>query len=124
MRIKARILSPMRAIVLLLPVWACSAGWHRIEPVAPDSLPRGQQVQVWQGTQRIQLHAVRVDHDSISGVPFQKPSDCGGCRISLPSSAVDSLRAGNPTAAFLKNIGLTLVSWFTLGLVSFALGKD
>jgi hypothetical protein len=115
---------PRKLIPLVLPLWACSAGWHRIEPVAPDSLPRGQQVQVWEGTQRIQLHAVRVGHDSISGVPFQKPSDCSSCRISLPSSAVDSLRAGNPTAAFLKSIGLTLVSWLTLGSVSFALGKD
>jgi hypothetical protein len=114
----------MRIVVVLLPLWACSAGWHRIEPVAPDSLPRDQQVQVWQGTQRIQLHAVRVDHDSISGVPFQRPSDCDSCRISLPSLAIDSLRTGDPTSAFLKNIGLTLGSWLTLGLVSFALGKD
>ena len=111
-------------VVLLLPLWACSAGWHRIEPVAPSSLPERQQVQVWQGRQRLQLHAIRVDHDSVSGVPFQKPTDCDSCRISLPSSSVDSLRAGNPTAAFLKSVGLTLGTWLALGLLTYGVGGD
>jgi hypothetical protein len=75
--------------------------------VAPSSLPKGQQVQ---------------DHDSISGVPIQKPADCERCRISLRSASVDSLRAGDPTAAFFKSIGLTLVSWLTVGLVAYRLG--
>jgi hypothetical protein len=110
--------------VLLLPLWACSAGWHRIEPVAPSSLAERQQVQVWQGTRRIQLHAVRIDHDSVSGVPFQKPVDCDSCRISLPSSMVDSLRAGDPTSAFLKSIGLTLGTWLTLGLLTYGVGGE
>ena len=111
-------------LVLVLPLWACSAGWHRIEPVAPTSLDPGQQVQVWQGTTRIQLHAVRVDRDSISGVPFQKPRECDSCRVSLPSSTIDSLRAGNPTAAFLKSIGLTLGIWLTIGLLTYGAGGD
>jgi hypothetical protein len=104
-------------VLLLLSLAACSAGWHRIEPPPPSKLATGQQVQVWQGGRRVQLHAVRVDRDSISGVPFQKPADCDSCRISLPRSAVDSIRAGNPTAAFLKSVGLTLGSWLTLGLL-------
>jgi hypothetical protein len=101
----------------LLLLGACSAGWHRIEPAIPSSLAQGQQVQVWQGTRRVQLHAVRVDQDSISGVPFQQRADCDSCRISLPSSSVDSLRAGNPTAAFLKSVGLTIGSWLTFALL-------
>jgi hypothetical protein len=94
-----------------------SAGWHRIEPPIPSRLAQGQQVQVWQGTRRVQLHAVRVDPDSISGVPFQQPADCDSCRISLPSSTVDSLRAGDPTAAFFKSVALTLGTWLTFGLL-------
>ena len=111
-------------ILLLLILDACSAGWHRIEPAAPSNLATGQQVQVWQGTRRVQLHAVRVSQDSISGVPFQKPADCDSCRISLPSSAVDSLRAGDPTAAFLKSVGLTLGTWLTVGVLAYSMGQD
>jgi len=108
----------------LLPLWACGAGWHRIEPVVPSTLPQRQQVQVWQGRQRLQLHAIRVDHDSVSGVPFQKPTDCDSCRISLPSSTVDSLKAGNPTAGFLKSVALTLGTWLALGLLTYGVGGD
>ncbi len=108
----------------LLPVWACGAGWHRIEPVVPSNLPQRQQVQVWQGRQRLRLHAIRVDHDSVSGVPFQKPTDCDSCRISLPSSTVDSLRAGNPTAGFLKSVALTLGTWLALGFLTYGVGGD
>jgi hypothetical protein len=57
-------------------------------------------------------------------VPVQKPASCDSCRISLPSSAVDSLRAGDPNSAFLKSIGLTVGAWLSLGLVSYFLGKD
>jgi hypothetical protein len=105
------------AVLLLLSLPACSAGWHRIDPAVPSSLAQGQQVQVWQGTRRVQLHAVQLDHCAISGVPFQQRANCDSCRISLPSSTVDSLRAGDPTAAFLKSVGLTLGSWLTLGLL-------
>jgi hypothetical protein len=111
-------------VATLLSQAACSAGWHRIEPVVPSSLPERQQVQVWQDRQRLQLHAIRVDHDSVSGVPFQKPTDCDSCRISVPSSSIVSLRAGNPTAAFLKSVGLTLGTWLALGLLTYGVGGD
>jgi len=106
----------------LLPLSACGAGWHRIEPVVPRSLPERQQVQLWQGRQRLQLHAIRVDHDSVSGVPYQKPTDCDSCKVSLPSSTVDSLRAGNPTAGFLKSVALTLGTLLALGLLTYGVG--
>jgi hypothetical protein len=108
----------------LLPLWACGAGWHRIDPAVPSTLAPRQQVQVWQGRQPLRLHAIRVDHDSVSGVPFQKPADCDSCRISLPSSTVDSLRAGNPTAGFLKSVALTLGAWLTLGLLTYGVSGD
>ena len=118
---------PVRSALLvgsLLPLWGCSAGWHRIDPAESSRLPDGQQVQVWQGARRLQLHALHVDSGWVSGVPFQQPRDCDSCRITLPSATVDSLRAGNPTAAFLKSIGLTLGTWFTLGLLTYRLGGD
>jgi hypothetical protein len=123
-RTAVRRLGSSLILAALLPQTACSAGWHRIEPAAPGSLPKRQQVQVWHGSERIQLHAVRVDDESVSGVPFQKPPDCDSCRVSLPISTVDSLRAGNPTAAFLKSVALTLGTWFTLGLLTYGVGGD
>ena len=107
---------------VFLPSSACSAGWHRMEPLPPGSLPKQQQVEVWQGGQRRQLHAVQLTGDSISGVPFRKPASCDSCRVSIPRAAVDSLRTGNPTAAFIKTVALTITTWITLAVGGYALG--
>src|SRR3954464_8916511 len=91
----------IRSTSLLLMVIAqsgCGAGWHRIDPLPPGSLPKRQQVQVWQNEQKVQLHAVKLDGDSLSGVPYVQPPDCETCRVSVPSTEVDSVRAGNPSA--------------------------
>jgi hypothetical protein len=113
----------LRSAVLLaalLPQTACGAGWHRIDPVAPGRLPLRQQVQVWQGGRRLQLHAVRVAGDSISGVPYVQPPDCDSCRVGVPSTSVDSLRAGNPSGGFWKTTGLVLGGMFVLAAIGCA----
>lgn len=51
---------------------------------------------------------MRVAADSISGVPFMRPTTCDSCRVALPRTAVDSVRFGNPEAAFFKTLGLVL----------------
>jgi len=87
---------------------ACGAGWHQPEQLTPGPLPARQQVQVWSGGHARQWHAVWVGSDSVTGIPFQKPIDCGTCRLSMPRSQVDSLRLGNPTAGFWKTMGLVV----------------
>jgi hypothetical protein len=104
----------------LLPQAACGAGWHRIEPVAPQSLPERQQIELWQGSHRLQLHAVKLLKDSISGVPYVKPPECDSCRVSMPTSSVDSLRAGNPTGGFWKTAGLVVAGMLVLTVIGCA----
>jgi len=41
-------------------------------------------------------------------VPYIDSPACDSCRVSLARDTVDSLRAGNPTAGFLKSIALSL----------------
>ena len=111
-------------VASLLPISGCGAGWHRIEAQGPGTIPPRQQIEVWQGSNRIQLHSVRLQRDSITGVLLQDHATCKSCRISLRRATVDSIRAGNPTAGFLKSIGLTLGAWLTIGLSAYALGRD
>jgi len=96
-------------ITLLLPQTGCGAGWHRITPPAPATLPPRQQVEVWHSGRVLRVHAVRLVNDSLSGVPFMQPADCDSCRVSLPRAEVDSLRTGNPTAGLWKTVGLSMV---------------
>jgi hypothetical protein len=81
-------------LVALSLLCAC-AGWERLEVASDTALAPSQQVQVWRGSQVRVLHAVRLIGDSLVGVPFQKPANCDTCRLTIPRSAVDSLRLGD-----------------------------
>ena len=97
-----------------LVAFGCGAGWHRIQPMDAPLAAR-QQVQVWHGGTVERWHAVSVQADSLVGVPYHMPVECDSCRAALARSAVDSIRAGNPTAAFWKTTGL--VVGLTLGVL-------
>lgn len=83
----------------------CGAGWHTTS-LAPRPLPARQQAQVWTGGQARRWHALVIGADSISGVAFTKSPGCDSCRVAVTREAVDSVRLGNPTAGFLKGVGL------------------
>jgi len=98
------------AVVTALAVSSasCGAGWHRPAQLEPGTLAPRQQVQVWSGGTARRWHAVRVEPDSISGIPYLRSVDCDSCRTALPRAAVDSVRLGDPVAGFWKSVGLAL----------------
>lgn len=102
-----------RVLLAALLVSACG-GWQRLPDLSPDTLPRRQQVQLWSGGQARVLHAVRIDSDSIHGVPFQLPPTCDSCRVAIPLAAVDSLRLGNQEAPAIVLIGSGLLVFLFL----------
>jgi len=95
-----------RAAALLAAVFlpACGGMWHRTDPEVPNTKVARQQVQIWVGDSALRWHAVRVTHDSISGIPFLQPIDCDSCRIALSRTAVDSVRLGDPVSGFWVSI--------------------
>ena len=107
-------------IMLLVPQSACGAGWHQIAPPAPATLPRGQQIEVWHDGRSVRLHGVQLTNDSVIGVPYLQRTDCDSCRVSLPRTAIDSLRTGNPTAGLWKTVGLGIAGMAVVGLVACA----
>ena len=54
----------------------------------------------------IRWHGVVITTDSVTGLPFQRPLDCDTCRSAFARQTVDSIRLGNPEAAFWKSVGL------------------
>ena len=97
---------------------SCGAGWHRPAQLEPGALAPRQQVEVWSGGSARRWHAVRVEADSVSGIPYLRRIDCDSCRVALPRAAVDSVRLGNPVAGFWKTFGLVLgVPLAILGIV-------
>ena len=92
----------------MVAVEACGAGWRRPTELNSGALQPRQQVQVWRQGSMTRWHAVVVTWDSISGIPFHRPIDCDSCRTPLPRAGVDSVRLGNPVAAFWKSFGLVM----------------
>ena len=95
-------------VLSVIGVQACGAGWHQPPQLTPGVLPQRQQVEVWQQGQVRQWHAVTITPDSLRGISFLEPVTCDSCRVTVPRSSVDSIRLGNPTAAFWKTFGLVV----------------
>ena len=101
------------AWVVLLPWLAtagCGAGWRRVELPAGTEPPQRQQAQLWVGDRSARLHGLIVTTDSISGVPYFQSPSCDSCRVTMPRTAVDSVRFGDPVGAVTASvIGVVLV---------------
>ena len=89
-----------------LAVEACGAGWHQPPELSTGPLAPRQQVQVWRQGSVVRWHSVTVAVDSMSGVPLHPPVECDSCRAAISRASVDSVRLGNPVAAFWKSAGL------------------
>lgn len=90
------------ASLLFLLLSGCGAGWHRVEAGPSTRLPPRQQVYVYHGTGVARWHAVRVEGDSVTGIPWLQPIEGDTGRVAFPLVSVDSLRAGDPAAGFVK----------------------
>jgi len=71
-----------------------------IHPVAVRGDRRLDRVRIWTHDGVLQWHTVLVTHDSISGIPDNPVQPCNTCLLTLPTSAVDSLRVGYATGGY------------------------
>jgi len=65
-----------------------------VHPVAVGGDRRLDRVRIWTGDSVLQWHTVLVTRDSISGILTNVSQPCDSCRLTLPTSAVDSLQVG------------------------------
>lgn len=76
---------------LLLGSFSGCTVWNRQPPpvTAPSAF---QQYQVWTPNSVMILHKVRIERDTLYGIPVADSRDCSGCTVSIPMTQVDSLR--------------------------------
>jgi hypothetical protein len=55
------------------------------------------------------LHGVRIEADTVDGVPFTKAPTCDSCRVRLALGALDSLRAGSKERGVVRTAGVVLI---------------
>ena len=107
-------------IALLLAAGCASPSgvrWMKedIHPVAVRGDRRLDRVRLWTHDGVREWHSVLVTRDSISGIPDTVSQQCDSCRVTIPTSAIDSLHVGyrqegvkDPFASDLGLIALIL----------------
>lgn len=79
---------------VLLVLGGC-ARTHRVVVDPSTQFETRELVEVWQADTAMQLQAVRLSGDTLSGVGRYQAVDCDSCRVRVPLAAVDSVRAGS-----------------------------
>src|SRR6187399_314381 len=97
-------LRPSISVVILLLSAACTSytGARPLDAVPMPADPESR-FEVWSGGTSWQLHAVRIDGDTLRGVRWWHEPSCDSCQVALATSAVDSVRTpsidGNKSGA-------------------------
>jgi hypothetical protein len=79
-------------------------------PRQPD---RFKVFEIWYGDQRRYWHAVRIEGDSITGIPLAKSSECEPCRLGMAAAEVDSVRAEGTD--HISSSGFSILAAGTIG---------
>jgi len=113
--------------VLLLLVTASLPGcvhWSAATAPTPQTFPAREQVKVWTGNHAVRLQSVRIEAESLSGTPYKDSPTCDNCRVSMPTSTVDSIQTGkSPEALSIAIIAIPIAAFFLL-LAMFSGGWD
>jgi hypothetical protein len=78
--------------LLTLLFFVGCAGWNVIPLTGLQRLDEHVEVQVWQRGLPAVFHAVRLNGDTLSGIPYDLPTRCSSCRLSFTLATVDSIR--------------------------------
>ncbi len=87
-----RTTTPMMLSLLLLGSTGCNS-WNRQPPPVTDP-PAFRQYQVWTRDSMLLLYQVRVEHDTLHGIPIAQSRDCLACLVTIPIGSVDSMKTG------------------------------
>lgn len=105
-------------LVGIVGLAACATSWRKLPDTAPTvtAFEESQAVEVWHRGQSDEWHAVRMSRDSISGIPYIRPTTCDSCRATVARAQVDSIRLGHPDDALWASAGVLLVVLSVLAL--------
>jgi hypothetical protein len=104
-------------LVCLLFTTGCGAGWRREPTDSLRGLDPNHQVQVWSRGEKHRWHGLEFNGDSAYGLHYLAPLTCDSCRRSVPLSAVDSIRVGDPPGGFWKSFGAIMGTWLFFGVL-------
>lgn len=86
-------MNPGRWLPVLLLLGGCTAwgGTLTVEGL-PSDPPPSRVFQIWHQDTLHELHGLRVDADTVRGVPSSQDRSCATCTIAIARADVDSVR--------------------------------
>ena len=106
-------------ITLLFLSSGCS-NWTRLPEGITPQPAKYRLFEVWTGTQRYLWHALRVERDSLTGIPFSESRECERCREGVAAAEVDSIRAETTDRSSSDGFSILAV-WIMGGFLLFHL---
>jgi hypothetical protein len=82
----------------------------------PASPPPDRLYQVWHGDTTHELHAVRVEADTVRGVPTSQDRECASCAVAIAKSDIDSIR--------IREFRSGATTWTVVGVTWILLRSD
>src|SRR4051812_26081916 len=100
------------AAISILSLNACYT-WRADNNALNGSHSSRDQFEVWAQDKSRPVHGLRVNGDTVSGVPFTLPANCDSCRIRWLRSDIDSVRARheNPLGSTLLILSAAALVW-------------
>jgi hypothetical protein len=108
--------------VLLAATVACQR-WQLDSSALTTPQPDRRQLEIWSQGRSTVVHGLRVQGDSVVGVPYWKPLDCDSCAVRFARGQVDSVRVQAPdnvrsTASLAAGVMIfAVVLWRYRGLL-------
>jgi hypothetical protein len=98
----------------------CGPNWQPVSVAQPRTLDAGTVLEFHAKDELVRLHGVKIERDSLSGIPWLEHLTCDTCRVRYALDDVSQVRTGNPGAG-AWNIMLPFV--LVVGLLYAALSQ-
>lgn len=114
---------PLPWIAFALLVSACST-WSRIPAPLSTEFPAFKQYRVWARNSTVVLRSLRIERDSLNGVPANQDIQCSTCRLSIALSQVDSISTGKTEGIGAGILGIAAGGVAFIMMLLIAIGTD
>lgn len=95
----------------------CSS-WGNSTPLAAVPMPADatKRFEVWSQGEKWELHALRIDGDTLRGVRWWHDPACDSCQVAIAASAVDSVRTSSYDGGETGALTLFVLPFLAVGL--------
>jgi len=76
----------------------CGPNWQPVSVTRPRTFDERTVLEFLANDQLIRLHAVKIERDSLSGIPWLEHLTCDTCRVRYALADLSQARTGNPGA--------------------------